>query len=68
MNESHTYEGGAFDPALPGGRRGGLLEITAGGLRFLTPDGTHEALHLPLDGLKVALPRQNSILQFLILV
>ena len=54
MNESHTYEGGAFDPALPGGRRGGLLEITAGGLRFLTPDGTHEALHLPLDGLKVA--------------
>ncbi|MEQ9365984.1 MAG: M48 family metallopeptidase [Leptospirales bacterium] len=44
------YSGGAFDPALPGGRASGDLLVSGGGLRFQGGEG--EALPLPLDGLQ----------------
>lgn len=52
LHQSQKYQGGAFDPALPGGRESGELSITTGGLSFTS--GSDADLSLPLDGLSAA--------------
>ncbi len=48
---ANEYSGGAFDPALPGGRAAGALTVAPGGLRFRSSGG--KSLSLPFDGLQV---------------